>query len=145
MKLQSVMFNQANNINFSATKKVLYAEDDRNLQKSFSRLIDSSAPDGDTVELSTADSLDGALKLLKEKFFDGVITDGSIPFDQTDGQKIIELALEKGISPRNIVLVSGGEDNRTTSAITKGVQFISKGDGDAIGKIQTFVRNLFNT
>jgi len=139
------MFSNSAYLNFSATKKVLYAEDNLSVQKSFSRLIKSSAPDGDIVELSTANNLEGALKLLEKEKFDGVITDGSIPFDQTDGQKIIELALEKGICPHNIVLVSGGEYNRTASAFTKGVQFISKGDGDAIGKIQTFVRNLFGS
>ncbi len=142
MKLQSLIFSKSDYINFSATKKVLYVEDHEGVSAIYSRMIEEAPEKGDSVELTTKDTFEGALSELETNKFDAVITDGDVS-DKGDGLIIIDKAIDKGIPATNIVMVSANKELES-EVTSKGGTFIFK-SFESFEVIVNFVKSLFRS
>lgn len=142
MKLQSLIFSKSDYINFSATKKVLYVEDDNGVSALYSRMIKEAPKKGDSVELTLKDNFKDAVSQLETNKFDAVITDGDVSA-KGDGLKIIDKAIEKGIPASNIAMLSANQ-GLEPEVKAKGGTFIFK-SFESFGVITEFVTSLFRS
>ncbi len=140
MKLQSLMFSNSAYINFSATKKVLYVEDDNGVSALYSRMIQEAPNQGDSVELTLKDNFKDAVSELETNTFDALITDGDVS-TKGDGLIIIDKALEKGMPASKIAMLSANQGLESQVKAKKAAFILKSFDG--FGVIADFIKNLF--
>lgn len=133
---------QTSPIQFSAHRKILYAEDDKGLREAIAELLTKRAcPEGDTIEITAVPDSLHAMTALREETFDMVITDNSMPVEN-EGIRVINLVKE--LAKNNpIVAMFSGDDRVADQVEDLGATFIGKHSPDKLLKfVQTELDKL---
>lgn len=116
---------------FSAERKILLVEDDREYREGIARYLEDglTLPPGDTLKITPANGPKAALQALGEDTFELMLTDNRMP-NQDDGLNLIKTIRESG--PQKdipIIMLSNDVLTRTLTQTISALaaQFIPKG------------------
>ena len=116
---------------FSAERKILLVEDDREYREGIARYLEDglTLPPGDTLKITTANGPKAALQCLQQDTFELMITDNRMPNDK-DGVNLMKTIREAG--PQKdipIIMLSNDvlSDTLAKAVAALSAQFIPKG------------------